>query len=140
LQRGEGAAAMAQKTVLVVEDDPPLRGLIVDLIQRMGFTAVEAADGASAMTRLAGMRPDLVCLDLILPEASGYEVCEFIRRSPAHHGTPVLIMSGRTYPMDRAYAAEAGADSFIAKPFTEDDLRRRIEGLLEARRRVAIAS
>jgi two-component system chemotaxis response regulator CheY len=78
------------------------------------------------------LRPDLICLDLVLPESSGYEVCEFIRRSPEHRGTPVLIMSGRSYPADRAHAAEAGADAFIAKPFTEDDLRRRIERLLDS--------
>jgi two-component system chemotaxis response regulator CheY len=130
---------MERKTVLVVEDDPPLREEILDLLRRMGLEAVEAADGASAMSRLASMRPDLVCLDLILPEASGYEVCEFIRRSPTHRGTPVLIMSGRSYPMDRAYAAEAGADSFLAKPFTEEDFRRRVESLLRETR-AAIAS
>ena len=131
---------MDRKTVLVVEDDPPLRQEILNLLRRMGLDVVEASDGASAMARLAGMRPDLVCLDLILPEASGYEVCEFIRRSPTHRHTPVLIMSGRSYPVDRAYAVEAGADSFIAKPFTEHDLRRRIESLLEASLPAAIAS
>jgi len=131
---------MLGKTVLVVEDDPLLRVGIVELLQGMGFIAVEAADGASAMARLASVRPDLVCLDLILPEASGYEVCEFIRRSPDHRETPVLIMSGRSYPMDRAQAAEAGADAFLAKPFSAEDLRRRIERLLEASRPTAIAS
>ena len=131
---------MLGKTVLVVEDDPLLRVGIVELLQGMGFIAVEAADGASAMARLASVRPDLVCLDLILPEASGYEVCEFIRRSPDHRETPVLIMSGRSYPMDRAQAAEAGADAFLAKPFSAEDLRRRIERLLEASRPAAIAS
>jgi DNA-binding response OmpR family regulator len=122
----------ARKTVLVVEDDPSMRDAISDLVLRMGLDVVEAADGTAAMTRLAGMRPDLICLDLVLPESSGYEVCEFIRRSPDHRGTPVLIMSGRSYPADRAHASEAGADSFIAKPFTEDDLRRRIERLLDS--------
>jgi DNA-binding response OmpR family regulator len=64
-----------------------------------------------------------------LPDSSGYDVCEFIRRSPEHSATPVLMMSERTYPEDRAHAAEAGADAFLAKPFTEKTLRERIEAL-----------
>ncbi len=117
-----------------------MRSAICDLLLLMGLDTVEASDGSSAMTRLASMRPDLVCLDLVLPETSGFEVCEFIRRSPEHRGTPVLIMSARAYPEDRAHAAEAGADAFIAKPFTEDDLRRRIESLLHTHRPTALAS
>jgi|ERR1700682_3569615 len=119
-----------RKTVLVVEDHPPLRNFIGDILRRMGHEPVEASDGASAINRLAGCTPDLVCLALVLPESSGYDVCEFIRRSPLHRRTPVLIMSERAYPADRAHAAEVGADAFIAKPFTEQDLRRRIETLL----------
>jgi DNA-binding response OmpR family regulator len=130
----------ARKTILVVEDDPLLRSVICDLLARMGLETVEASDATSAMTSLASMRPDLVCLDLILPEASGFEVCEFIRRSPEHRTTPVLVMSARNYPEDRAHAAEAGADAFIAKPFTEDELRLRIESLLYAHRPTALAS
>src|SRR5207302_1630539 len=130
---GEGGGEMAgRKTVLVVEDHPPVRSAIREMFQRMGYDAVEAGDGTAAMARLAGMRPDLVCLDLVLPESSGYEVCEFIRRSPEHRETPILIMSGRSYPEDRAHAAEAGADAFISKPFDEDELRGRIESLLDA--------
>jgi DNA-binding response OmpR family regulator len=131
-----------RKIVLVVEDHPSLRGAIRDLLHRMGLDTVEAGDGTSAMSRLACCRPDLVCLDLVLPESSGYEVCEFIRRSPQHGTTPVLIMSERSYPEDRAHAAEVGANAFIAKPFTEADLRRRIESLLgpaDANRLAAIA-
>jgi two-component system chemotaxis response regulator CheY len=129
-----------RKTVLVVEDHPPLRIAICDLLGRMGIDAVEAPDGAAAMDRLVGLRPDLVCLDLFLPESSGYEVCEFIRLSPELRNTPILIMSERAYPVDRAHALEAGADAFIVKPFTEDELRRRIESLLDADRLAALAS
>jgi len=107
-----------------------MRGEIRDLLQRMGLETVEASDGSSAMVRLATCRPDLVCLDLVLPESSGYELCEFIRQSREHRATPVLAMSERAYPVDRAHAAEAGANGFIAKPFDEDDLRRWIEALL----------
>jgi DNA-binding response OmpR family regulator len=120
-----------RKIVLVVEDHPSLRDAIRDLLHRMGLDTVEASDGNTAISRLASCRPDLVCLDLVLPESSGYDVCEFIRRSPQHRATPVLMMSERAYPEDRAHAAEVGANAFIAKPFSEANLRRRIETLLE---------
>lgn len=96
----------------------------------MGFATVEASDAASAVQKLATCAPDLICLDLMLPDSSGYEVCEYLRKLPEHRTTPVLMMSDRAYPEDRAHAAEAGADGFLAKPFTEKSLRDRIEALL----------
>ena len=62
-------------------------------------------------------------------------ICELIRKSPEHSATPVLMMSDRTYPEDRAHAAEAGADAFLAKPFTEKTLRERIEALFRREER-----
>jgi two-component system chemotaxis response regulator CheY len=118
------------KTILLVEDHPQQRSAIRTLLQRMGFDTVEASDAASAIKRLAACTPDVICLDLVLPESSGYDLCEFIRRSPRHRATPVLMMSDRAYPVDRAHAAEVGADAFIRKPFSAERLRRWIEALL----------
>ena len=95
---------------------------------------MEASDAASAIDRLASCRPDMICLDLVLPDSSGYDVCEFIRKSPEHGTTPILMMSDRSYPEDRAHAAEAGADAFLAKPFSEKTLRERVEALLPHKR------
>ncbi|MCA1826855.1 MAG: response regulator [Myxococcales bacterium] len=119
-----------RKTALVVEDHPEIRSGIRALFLRMGIDTIEAADAQSALSRLEACKPDVVCLDLVLPESSGYELCEFIRKSPAHHRTPILMMSDRAYPEDRAHAAEAGANAFLVKPFSEESLRRRIEALL----------
>ena len=119
-----------RRTALVVEDHPEIRSGIRALFQRMGIETVEAADAQSALSRLEGCTPDVICLDLVLPESSGYEICEFIRKSPAHQRTPILMMSDRAYPEDRAHAAEAGANAFLVKPFSEETLRKRIEALL----------
>ncbi len=119
-----------RKTALVVEDHPQIRSGIRALFERMGIETVEAADAHAALARLASCRPDVICLDLVLPESSGYELCEIIRKSPEHGATPILMMSDRAYPEDRAHAVEAGASAFLIKPFTEDALRRRIEALL----------
>jgi len=118
------------KTALLVDDHPEIRNQIRSFLRRLGFDTVEASDAASAIDRLATCRPDMICLDLVLPDSSGYDICEFIRRHPEHSATPVLMMSDRSYPEDRAHAAEAGADAFIAKPFTEKMLRERIEALV----------
>ena len=119
-----------RKTILLVEDHPQLRSTIRAHLQRMGFETVEASDASSALNRLSNCSPDLICLDLVQPDSSGYELCELIRKSPRHRATPVLMMSDRAYPADRAHAAEVGADGFIAKPFGADVLRRSIEALL----------
>ena len=118
------------KTILVVADHPRLRATIRKLTQRMRLNTIECTDGAAARDRLATMVPDLALLDLILPESSGFELCEFIRHSPRYARIPLLVMSDRSHPEDRAHAAEAGADAFLAKPFTEDELRDSIEDLL----------
>lgn len=118
------------RTALVVEDHPEIRSGIRALLERMGIETIEAGDAQSALSRLEACKPDVVCLDLVLPESSGYELCEFIRKSPAHQRTPILMMSDRAYPEDRAHAAEAGANAFLVKPFSDETLRRRIEALL----------
>ncbi len=117
--------------VLIVEDDPALRRLVAGYLGVLGFETVEAADGASAI-RLLSQAPALclVCLDLMLPETSGYEVCEYIRSSPALKHLPVLMMSARTLPEDRAHAEEVGVSSYLIKPFTRAEFSRQVEQVL----------
>ncbi len=122
----------ARRTVLLVEDHPSLRRSLRKSLKQMGFDTLEAADGNSAIHQLTECAPDLVCLELVLPESNGYELCEFIRQSPQHQKVPVLMMSGRGYPEDRAHAAEAGANGFLTKPFSEQEFRARIRSLIDA--------
>jgi DNA-binding response OmpR family regulator len=121
-----------RKIVFLVEDHPATRRMLRLQLQAMGYDVVEASDAATALARLGNCAADVICLDLVLPESSGYELCEFIRSSPRHGKTPVLIMSDRNYPEDRAHAAEVGADAFLAKPFNGERLRHRIESLLRS--------
>src|SRR5690242_2650873 len=99
--------AQQQGTALVVEDSPLFRRMLSDMLQTLGFTRVmEAFSGHVAKELLAEQRPDLVCLDLTLPDISGYEVCEHIRATPGLQDVPVLMISARTMTMDRAQAEE----------------------------------
>jgi CheY-like chemotaxis protein len=123
-------------TVLVVEDSPMFRRMLSDMLQSLGYTRVlEAFSGNAAKELLAEQTPDLVCLDLTLPDISGYEVCEHIRATPALQDVPVLMISARAQTMDRAQAEEAGASGYLIKPFTPDELRQQVERVMAARPR-----
>ena len=123
-------------TVLVVEDSPMFRRMLSDMLQGIGYTRVlEAFSGQAAKELLAEQRPDLVCLDLTLPDISGFEVCEHIRATPGLRDVPVLMISARTQTMDRAQAEEAGASGYLIKPFTPEELRQQVERVMAARPR-----
>jgi CheY-like chemotaxis protein len=122
--------AAQRKTVLVVEDNPDLRDAMVGQLCEMGLDHCEAGDVRSAVEQLILRRPDLACLDLVLPELSGYELCEFIRRSPALRDVPILMMSGRSLPEDQALAEEAGASAYLPKPFTLEQFEWAVRELL----------
>ncbi|MBZ4334797.1 response regulator [Corallococcus interemptor] len=126
---------LQQLTVLLVEDSPMFRVMLRDMLQQMGVkNVVEQPNGKAAMEYLAAgePKPDLVCLDLTLPDVSGYDVCEHIRRTPAIAHVPVLMVSARNLPEDKAYAEEAGANGYLGKPFTPEELEKRVRQVLKA--------
>src|SRR5205085_7364502 len=106
----------SRKQVLVVEDDPEIRKLLAKFLERLGLVAIEAATGKAALVTLEKLTPELVCLDLMLPELSGYQICERIRATPHLAKVPVLVISARSTPPDRALAEELGADAYLVKP------------------------
>lgn len=87
-------------------------------------------DGDAAKEALARSVPDLVCLELRLPDSSGYEPCEFVRQSPTVCDVPVMMLSDHAYPEDRAHAYKSGADDFLVRPVSDDKLRTQLERLL----------
>ncbi len=119
------------KQVLLVEDDPALRKLVKGFLQVAGFGVVEAFDGRRAMTFLKEQRFDLIVLDLMLPESSGYDVLDFIKREVPHK-SPILMVSARGLPEDRAQAEELGASMYLIKPFTRGEFTRAIKQLTES--------
>ncbi|HEX8824039.1 MAG TPA: response regulator [Archangium sp.] len=125
-----------QGTVLVVEDSPLFRRMLGDMLQELGFSRVlEAFGGRAALELLTESKPDLVCLDLTLPDISGFDVCEHIRASPLHKDVPVLMISARTLAVDRAQAEEAGANGYLIKPFTPEEFRQQVERVMATRPR-----
>jgi len=118
------------RTALVVDDDPDIRKLIAAWLTQLGFEVRHAADGRKAIAALAEAPPLLLCLDLMLPESSGYDVCEHVQRTPALSAVRVLMISARTLPEDRALAEELGARAYLTKPFTQSDFVRAVNDAL----------
>lgn len=116
--------------VLVVEDEDNIAIALEFLITREGYGHDRVASGAEALPRIRDTRPDLVLLDVMLPEVSGYEICEGIRTDPALAQVKVLMMTARGSAIERKRGMELGADGFISKPFELKDLRAEVRRLL----------
>ncbi len=114
------------RTILVVEDEPTLRETLVEALATEGFRVVAAADGREALAQFRVQRPDLVLLDLMLPEMSGIEVCRIIR---AESGVPIVMLTAKDSELDKVVGLELGADDYVTKPFSLRELSARIRAL-----------
>ncbi len=114
------------RTILVVEDETTLRETLVDALAGEGFRTVAAADGRAAIERFRADHPDLVLLDLMLPELSGIEVCRIIR---AESAVPIVMLTARDSEVDKIVGLELGADDYVTKPFSLRELTARIRAL-----------
>lgn len=123
-------ALSAGPRVLVVEDEDNIAIALEFLLTREGYGHDRVASGAEALPRIRATRPDLVLLDVMLPEVSGYEICSGIRTDPALARTKVLMMTARGSAQERKRGLELGADGFISKPFELRDLRAEVRRLL----------
>jgi DNA-binding response OmpR family regulator len=115
------------KTVLVVDDEPIVREVVVRYLDSEGFRTLEAADGDSARDALARWAPDIVVLDVMLPGTDGLELCRWIR-STSH--LPVIMLTARGEEADRIVGLELGADDYVTKPFSPRELAARVKSVL----------
>jgi DNA-binding response OmpR family regulator len=116
--------------ILVVEDEDNIAIALDYLMTREGYQHERVATGAGALAKICAMKPDLVLLDVMLPEVSGYEICEGVRADPALNAVKILMMTARGSAMERRKGLALGADGFIAKPFELKELRVEIARLL----------
>jgi len=118
--------------VFIVEDDPIQRAQMREYLEEASIRVVEAAGGKLAISRMATERPDLFIVDLILPDLSGYDVCEHIRKNLPTKDVPILVVSVRLLPSYRAQAEEAGATAYLNKPFAKKEFIKMVRSLLPA--------
>ncbi|MDQ0259106.1 response regulator transcription factor [Sinomonas atrocyanea] len=115
------------RKALVIEDNADIRGLLETSLERQGFQTSASAGGYAALETARSIRPDLITLDLGLPDLDGLEVCKALR---AFTEAYILVISARADEADRLTALELGADDYLGKPFSPRELRLRVEALL----------
>lgn len=114
-------------TILVVDDDPHIREVISFALHKAGFATLEAENGTQALTRFQEASPDLVVLDIVMPELDGTEVCKALRRISA---VPIVFLSSRDDEVDRILGLELGGDDYVTKPFSPRELTARVRAIL----------
>jgi len=124
---------MAQR-VLIVEDEPDIRDLLVFHLEREGYQVTQCRSGAEALRVARATPPDLVLLDLMLPEMDGLEVCRRLRQEPATQALPIVMLTARGDEVDRVLGLELGADDYVVKPFSPRELVARIRAVLRRAR------
>ena len=125
------AGEAARKRVLVVEDEDNIAIALDYLMTREGYEHDRVANGAEALPRIRATHPDLVLLDVMLPEVSGYEICQGVRLDPSLADVKILMMTARGSAIERRKGLALGADGFISKPFELKELRAEVRRLLE---------
>ncbi|MGH8444473.1 MAG: response regulator transcription factor [Solimonas sp.] len=116
--------------ILVVDDDAHIREVVCFALQKSGYTVCTADNGEQALARVASERPDLVILDILMPELDGTEVCRRLRADPRHAALPIIFLSSKDDEIDRIVGLELGGDDYIAKPFSPRELVARVRARL----------
>ncbi|MDY0007668.1 MAG: phosphate regulon transcriptional regulator PhoB [Spongiibacteraceae bacterium] len=121
---------MTATTILIVEDEPAIREMVVMTLERVGYTLLQAGSAEEAERVLANGLPSLILLDWMLPGMSGIELARRLRRDDYTRATPIIMLTARSEEDDRIRGLEVGADDYISKPFSTRELQARIKAVL----------
>lgn len=119
--------------ILAVDDEPELTELVRYHLTRVGYEVTTAANGWEAIGHVRANRPDIILLDLMLPDLDGFGVCEILRRDPVTATIPIVIVSAWSSPDSRNLGLELGALDYLTKPFSPHELVERVNRLIHAR-------
>ena len=119
--------------ILIIEDETPMRTALADVLEGEGYRPITAADGESGLQRAIKEKPDLILLDIMMPKLDGFEVCAELRR--LGHATPVLMLTAKGQVEDRVAGLDVGADDYLVKPFSTEELLARVRALLRRTQR-----
>jgi DNA-binding response OmpR family regulator len=121
---------MRKQTILVIDDQKDFAQLVGRTLEHEGFDVILAAEGTTGLQIAREHRPDLVVLDLTMPDMDGLEVCKALRSEPRHARLPILVLSARASAADRILGLELGADDYLIKPFVPGELAARVKAIL----------
>ncbi len=113
---------MAKKKVLIVDDEEPIRQLVSNILAK-DYTVLVAIDGEEAINMARRQKPDLILMDILMPKVDGFTACYTINQDPATKGIPVVMLTGIDYELNKKLSREIGAQGYITKPFSPEDLR-----------------
>jgi len=119
--------------ILIIEDETPMRTALADVLEGEGYRPITAADGEIGLHKAIEEKPDLILLDIMMPKLDGFEVCAELRR--LGHTVPVLMLTAKGQVEDRVTGLDAGADDYLVKPFSTEELLARVRALLRRTRK-----
>jgi DNA-binding response OmpR family regulator len=122
-----------QPVVLAADDDEDILALVAFRLERSGYTVIQARDGQEALDLALSEKPDLAVLDVMMPKLDGFELTRRLRSEAATSRMPIILLTARAQDTDVAQGFEAGADDYIRKPFSPQELRTRVQAILGRR-------
>jgi CheY-like chemotaxis protein len=120
----------AQKTVMIIEDEPDAAEMFAEMMRVNGFRVLKMFSSAPAIPMISQEKPDVIILDIMMPDISGLEVLRYMRREPDLHAIPVIVVSAKSMPGDIKIGLEAGASMYLTKPVGFLDLKQAVEQVL----------
>ncbi len=122
------------RRILVVDDEPNIALSLNYLMERAGYSVRIAADGEEAIEAVKEALPDLILLDVNMPKMNGYEVCELVRANPQWKHIPIVMLTAKGRDIEREKGLAVGADEYITKPFSTQEVVEKVRVILEARK------
>lgn len=118
---------MSEKLILVVDDSPTDRQIAVSVCQSQNYRTETAAAGEEAIEKAAALQPDLILLDVILPQKNGFQVCRHLKNAPETKDIKVILVTSKSQDSDRFWGAKQGADGYLTKPYSDEELQELID-------------
>lgn len=115
------------KKIFIVEDELDFLSTLRERLEFEGYVVVSAVDGEEALGKIPEEKPDLILLDIMLPEMNGYQVCRELKRNPETETIPVVMVTAKSQESDKFWAKETGADDYVTKPFEMEELLQKVQ-------------
>lgn len=109
-------------TILVVDDIPSVRDLICDYLRKGGYQVLKAENGKEALEQALQKKPDVIITDIVMPEMNGFELCRSLKKNPLTEKLPIVLCTSKNQTIDKMWGLKQGADIYLTKPFTEEDI------------------
>ena len=117
-------------TILVVEDTPSERELMTHYLRESGYTVINAVSAQEALSKAIEQKPDVIITDVVMPGMSGFELCRSLKKHPMTEKVPIIICTSKNQEIDRLWGMKQGADAYITKPFTREQLVRAVKAIV----------